>query len=407
MIRSFRNSIHPLLQHPSASKWLLAAAVLFRFAFLFASGHWKTEEYWEYGEIARLLSEGRGYSFPFVDEQLHFLKDAWYPSALMPPGYVFFLYPFLLIQNIVIRNLLLFSVQIGLSAWAMLFSYRLVKQKANVETAVVTLLFLAFTPDLVYASCSVGPTVWFHFLLSLFLWAPSGIKRPNFLFIQFLSAGLLVLMRSEALLFFVVYAAWQLWKGYRFQAAFLLMGIALILSPWLFRNYREFGKPVLSASAGVNFYRGNNPGEIGDWPYTWSDTVLKMRQNPATFEAKFDSLAMHQSLNWIQQNPVAWLSRMPEKLVRFWVIDWPDPRTHSPLYWIPWFATFILGLVGLRKKETRNHFIPHLILLWVYTLVILIFFPQLRYLTLVKFFWMPFAAVAIMGWMKNGEMKSE
>jgi len=402
MHRFHRNSILPFLQHPTAWKWLLAAAMLFRFAFLFASGLWKTEEYWEYGEIARLLSEGRGYSFPFVDEQLQFLKDAWYPSALMPPGYVFFLYPFLLIQNVVIRNLLLFTVQIGFSALAMWFSYRLVKQKAGVETAVVTLLFLAFTPDLVYASCSVGPTVWFHFLLSLFLWAPSGMKQARLTFVQILSAGLLVLMRSEVFLFFAVYAAWQWWNGYRLQAAFLLMGIALILAPWLFRNYREFGKPVLSASAGVNFYRGNNPGEIGDWPYAWSDTVLKMRKNPATFEGKFDSLAMLQSLDWIQQNPGTWLTRMPEKLARFWIIDWPDPRTHPPLYWIPWFATFLLGLVGLRNKEARNQFFPHLILLAVYTLVILIFFPQLRYLTLVKFFWMPFAAVGILNWIKTG-----
>jgi hypothetical protein len=405
MIRSLRNSVLPFLQHPSAWKWLLATAVLFRFAFLFASGLWKTEEYWEYGEIARLLSEGRGYSFPFVDEQLLFLKDAWYPSALMPPGYVFFLFPFFLIQNVVIRNLLLFTVQIGLSALAMLFSYRLVKDKAGVETGVVTLLFLAFTPDLVYASCSIGPTVWFHFLLSLFLWAPSGMRQPRSMVVQVLCAGLLVLMRSEVLLFFMAYAAWQWWKEYRFQAFTLLAGIAICLSPWLFRNYREFGKPVLSASAGVNFFRGNNPGEIGDWPNAWSDTVLKMREHPNTFESRFDALAMNQSLDWIRQNPGSWLLRMPEKLVRFWIIDWPDPRTLSPLYWIPWFTTFLLGLVGIRKKETRNQFLPHLILLAVYTLVILIFFPQLRYLTLVKFFWMPFAAVGVLNCLKIDKSK--
>jgi hypothetical protein len=401
MIRSFRNSILPYVQHPSAWKWLLAAAVLSRFAFLFASGLWKTEEYWEYGEIARLLSEGRGYSFPFVDKQLHFLKDAWYPSALMPPGYVFFLYPFLLIQNVVIRNLLLFTVQIGLSTLAMLFSYRLVKHKVGEETGVVTLLFLAFTPDLVYASCSIGPTVWFHFLMSLFLWAPSGLRQSKSMVVQVFSAGLLVLMCSEVLLFFVAYTAWRWWKGNRLQSTFLLAGIAFNLSPWLFRNLREFGKPVLSASAGVNFYRGNNPGEIGDWPNSWNDTVLKMKENPATFESKFDALAMSQSLDWIRQNPVSWLTRMPEKLARFWIIDWPDPRTRSPLYWIPWFATLLLGLVGIRKRETRNQFLPHLHLLAIYSLVILIFFPQLRYLTLVKFFWMPFAAVGVLNGLKN------
>jgi hypothetical protein len=32
----------------------------------------------------------------------------------------------------------------------------------------------------------------------------------------------------------------------------------------------------------------------------------------------------------------------------------------------------------------------------VYSVVILIFFPQLRYLTLVKFFWMPFVGLGVL-----------
>ena len=67
----------------------------------------RTENYWEYGIIANNILDGKGYSFNFTDQDLNFLNET-YPSALMPPGYVFFILPFLLIKNIVFRNSLVF-----------------------------------------------------------------------------------------------------------------------------------------------------------------------------------------------------------------------------------------------------------------------------------------------------------
>ena len=68
----------------------MVLAALARFGFLFISGKLQTEDYWEYGEIAEQLLAGHGYSFPFTDEQLNFIPGHFYPTALMPPAYVFF-----------------------------------------------------------------------------------------------------------------------------------------------------------------------------------------------------------------------------------------------------------------------------------------------------------------------------
>jgi hypothetical protein len=58
--------------------------------------------------------------------------------------------------------------------------------------------------------------------------------------------------------------------------------------------------------------------------------------------------------------------------------------------------TLIAGIVGLKTKDAVHRFKGPFLLMVVYTVVILIFFPQLRYLTLVKFFSMPFAGLGFL-----------
>jgi hypothetical protein len=394
-------------ENPVRWKQVLVAGVVIRFAFLFASGQWPTDEYWEYGQIARLLAEGKGYSFSFVDEELRFLPDAWYPSALMPPGYVFFLYPFLLIQDLALRNLLLFAVQMGISAGAMGLFYRYALAQAGPRVAMAGLLLQAFTPDLIFAPCSIGPTVFFHFFFSAFFVLNLGESRKSKFLLQGLLAGILVLFRSETLLFFGAYALWQCTRRQFLAPALVVLPMVLLISPWLVRNTLTFGKPILSASMGLNFYRGNNPGAIGDWPPQFDPEVLAFRKDPGTYEANFDRFALTKALDWIRSEPGRWLARLPEKAARFWLLDWEDPRSRSPLYWMPWFITLLAGLNGIRKAQNRRHFPEILLLLGVYTLIVLVFFPQLRYLTLIKFFGMPFAALGLQHLWSSPQKKPE
>lgn len=72
---------------------ILSFALILRLLLTFYFGNLHGENYWEYGEIAKNIIIGHGYSlFYFNDSELdyHFnenVKPA--KSAYMPPGYVF------------------------------------------------------------------------------------------------------------------------------------------------------------------------------------------------------------------------------------------------------------------------------------------------------------------------------
>ena len=363
---------------------LLLLAALLRLAFMLLSGKLYNEEYWEYGEIGNQLLAGHGYSFPFTNDKLEFLPGQFYPSALMPPGYVFFLLPFLLISDLLLRNFLLFALQTGLSLLAMQLVYRYAKKRFGATTAMWILLLQVVYPELIYACCTVGPTICFHLLMAGILYFFS--EKRQAIFVGILS-GLLVLMRSEAILSIGLMLMLAFLVGER--KSILISGITLLLciSPWLIRNQLVFGKPMLSASVGVNFFRGNNAGEIGDWPVLPAAEMNALKENPAHFEQAFDATSLQMATNWIQENPQKFLLRLGEKGLRFWLLDWPDPRTHSPLYWLPWLLCLPMGIMGLKQSDFRLKE-PLSILFLSYTLIALIFFPQARYLSLVKFFWM-------------------
>lgn len=397
------NLIKKAILHPLAVYWIIIGAGLVRLFALFYSGQLQINTYWEYGELAKNLIQGHGFSFPFVNEQLDFTTEL-YPSALMPPGYVFFISPFLLIPDLFWRNLLLFVSQIGLSLMAIHLIFRLINQRLGYFPALISIALQSFLPDLIYASISVGSTTWIHFLLSALLWIfYKPFSRINAVYVILL-ATILVYFRSETLLFLLLFVVW----AYSFQSRkwvlLLFPGVILLLSPWIFRNIIVTGKAVISNNLGVNLYRGNNPGELGDWPPQMEKIPLKFRKSPKTYESNFDSYAQNMAMDWIKQNPEKAAARLPEKLVRFWFLDWPDPRTHQILYWLPWMICLSLGFISIFHPYAKL-LQPELLFLFTYTLIVLVFFPQVRYQTMVKFFFLPYSALGVLllfqGFFKN------
>jgi hypothetical protein len=364
-------------------KSLLLLAGLLRLAFMLFSGKLFETEYWEYGEFAQQLLAGHGYSFPFTDASLNFLPDQYYPSALMPPAYVFFLLPFMLIKEAALRNFLLFASHTILSLLAMQLVYRWSEKQLGKPAALLILLLQAVYPEMLYAVTTVGPTIWFHLLFAALLFSVSEKKHPV---LMGLMAGLLVMMRSEALLPAGLLLAGSWFSGQKKASFIAVLTLFTCLLPWLLRNQLKFGKPMLSANAGVNFYRGNNAGEIGEWPVLPEAREKELRLAPEKYEQQTDSLAMASALKWISENPAEYLRRLPEKFLRFWWLDWPDPRTRHLLYFLPWVFCLPLGIAGLWLKNFTGR--PQLLMLFfTYTFIILVFFPQARYLSLIKFFW--------------------
>jgi hypothetical protein len=104
------------------------------------------------------------------------------------------------------------------------------------------------------------------------------------------------------------------------RAATLCLTVALVLSPWIYRNHQVFGAfPVLSTNGGMNLLLGNNPSARGG--YTRDDPVLARIDFSSGKEAQADSAAAHAAAEWIVQNPRRFLMLLPAKFIRLWVPD--------------------------------------------------------------------------------------
>ena len=89
----------------------IAARIIFAAVFI----DFEDVNYWEYGEIAKNVIEGKDYSLFYFSggglEYLYAPESNPFPSAYMPPGYTYFLLPFVAIEGNVLRNILIFSMR--------------------------------------------------------------------------------------------------------------------------------------------------------------------------------------------------------------------------------------------------------------------------------------------------------
>ena len=86
---------------PKKAIIIIVLALIVRLIFIFSFSDLKKDYYWEYGEIAKNIIHGNGYSlFHFNGNALEhkYTPDAdILSSAYMPPGYVAFLLPFMMV----------------------------------------------------------------------------------------------------------------------------------------------------------------------------------------------------------------------------------------------------------------------------------------------------------------------
>ena len=70
--------------------------------------------------------------------------------------------------------------------------------------------------------------------------------------------------------------AWLLWRRRFGLVAVFALGAAIIIGPWMARNYRHDGRLVLVASeGGVTFWTGNHPLAIGEGDLAANPTLKR------------------------------------------------------------------------------------------------------------------------------------
>jgi 4-amino-4-deoxy-L-arabinose transferase-like glycosyltransferase len=282
---------------------------------------------WEMGRIARSIALGQGFSSP-TD-----LPTG--PSAWAPP-----FYPYILAE--VFR---LFGVYSNLSAWVILtfnsiFSaltcltlYRIAERIYGVAAARATAWTWALFPYAIYWPVRV---VWemslSAFLLSWALWITlSMADRDEPSRREWIRFGLLwgvIALTNTAVLsmlpFCLLYLLWR--RPWRFQqlagAGLCIVAAALVVTPWLARNYSVFGKFVfVRDNLPLEMHMANNDQSTGLWTRSEhpGNDPEAMRRFQELGELPFMEEKQREVREFMREHPAMFVRFTLERVVYFWI----------------------------------------------------------------------------------------
>ncbi len=146
-------------------------------------------------------------------------------------------------------------------------------------------------------------------------------------------------------LFLLLVAAVPVWlwarhrtaRGWLIPAAALVAGAAIFLAPPIVYNAKATGRLVpVTANGGFNFFLGNGPGSTGVFrpPADMRSSMKGVSEDAKTkaevetgrsmTQAEVSEYYFRKTLEYIADNPAAWLRLLGKKLVLFFNVDVPD-----------------------------------------------------------------------------------
>lgn len=237
--------------------------------------------------------------------------------AYWPPGYPLFLYAVHLgffevtPSTVAIVNLSLYLA----SSYAIYALTQTVSGSTKVALAAAAML--AVWPNHV---ANIGVPYKEMLVFTALLWSVLFYARGRRLVGWFLSGlllGLAVLVQPGAILFVSVYVVAGWYQRKRIDVlvgslAAVILGLAVVVGPWTYRNYLLFDNFLLvSSNGGSNLYRANN--ELADGAFMMQGKVVLKGLNELEEDAAYKSLAT----DWILNNPVDFSVLAFRKMVLF------------------------------------------------------------------------------------------
>ena len=280
---------------------------------------------WEMGRLARSIATGQGFGSP-TD------LPTW-PSAWAPP-----LYPYILAG--VFK---LFGVYSAVSAWVILafnsiFAaltcltlYRIAEKMYGVTVARATAWTWAVFPYLIYWPVRVvWETSFTTFLLSLALLMTLRMADAPPRARIWIGFGLLwgvIILTNTAIVSLLPFCL--LWLLHRFPrnprvwigASTCVLVAALVVSPWLVRNYRVFGKFIfVRDNLPLEMYEANNDKSAGLWTRSEhpGNDAGAMREFQRLGELRFMEEKREQVNQFIREHPGRFARYTVERFGYFW-----------------------------------------------------------------------------------------
>ncbi len=368
---------------------VLCLAAFWRLVALFMPFHlwgdWKT-----YHDLAVTWAETGSFSWDGV------------PYAYRPPGY-----PYLLS-----RLYLLFGEQARLGALAniifslaiVLLTYLIARRVFGDRAARWSAFILALFPSQILFVNKLASETMFTALLfgAIYLFVLAQERKAVWSLAAGVVLGLATLTRGVTHLYLIIplaafYLARQQGHRWILKILFSVIGMAVVVVPWMYRNLEEKGKFAVSLNSGINFLIGNAPGSGMGWNQSITE---KFDIDNPYLQAANDSLAWSLGWEYVRQNPVGFFKRGILKVMYSFGVDmegvWNELTEAAEkdrfnryilvaliaeTYYLLVLLGFLAGvLVYLKDRKLRS---PGAFTLWTtvlyFTAIIFVFFGDGRF----------------------------
>ena len=303
-----------------------------------------------YHDAAVTLARGDGYLHPLTAQ----------PTALWPPGYPLLLASVYAVGGADPRWALILNAIAGtitvVACWALTL-----RLTGSARHAAASATAVAFLPSQVFfAALVLTETVFTAALTVLALAAgilleTSGGGAAARWLLWGAAIGLAALVRSEAVLLagvpgLVALATTRerrVHRALRISAAVLVGGM-LVLSPWVYRNWRTFGSFVLtSTNVGRTLWIGHNEHATGGMTIELGDEMSRTIEpeygsapSPAA-EIRVNRRYLRDAIAWATSHPRRELELVPRRIYHLWRGD------HV---WSSWYQYGSVDVLGPRLR---------------------------------------------------------
>lgn len=390
--------------------FLMVMTICLRLGVIIKLSHELLEDRDAYLRIARDVAAGRGYCDADISK----------PTAYRPPFYPLVLAFFMSFNAGLLGVAFVNIVSGSVTVWA---TWRIGNYLKLGDWSLFAALLVAVDPLLLrYASMPMTETFFTMLVTLLFLaitFASSHTAPPS----QKTKFGIGLLFGLTALcrptiwafggLMFLAWLGKQLWEwkttGVSFRSVaqqipvWILLGIAVVISPWVIRNAISMRSPVIMTThGGYTLLLGNNPYFWNDvvkkpWGTTWSEQgLLRWQKNvkdaleqenpPLVSEAAVGNWKTRRAIANIKKYPRDFLQASWFRVRRFWNIQ-PQGNAASRVprfvllaiqfYYIFIFAILIIGTYSLFRNKQWNG-MPLLLLILSLTIVHTVFWSNAR-----------------------------
>jgi hypothetical protein len=284
------------------------------------------------------------------------------PNIFMPPLYPLFLFSIKKIifgQNIYIPTIL--CIQLFLYLLSGIILEKTLDLLIDKNFAKIGMTMFILFPLNIYSVGQISSINLNLFLMLIFIYSFVQMYKNNYLiYILFfsMSASLLMLLRGEFFIFFLISLFYLLLKKKPFShvlSAFLIS--LIVLSPYLIRNYKDFGVVTITKSTGFNLLKGNNPLSKVEGVHMWDgyDVVpdLKVKLDNIRPYKKYDVISdkifLERAIEFINEDPKRYMKLYLKKTLSFLFIDVESsyPGYYSYLNIIPKLLLSVTSLISI------------------------------------------------------------